>query len=68
MTDEVFMLCIRGTKTQFNELQKLVDQYASFRFDDDGPGSVKLEEYLRPLYKSGHGSTVTQFVRKQVQP
>ena len=62
------MLCIRGTKAQIDELKKLVDRYAPFRFADDSPGSVKLEEYLRPLYKSGHGSTVTQLVRKQVQP
>ena len=68
MSDEVLMLCIRGTKTQFDELEKLVDRHAPFRFADDSPGSVKMEEYRRPLYKSGHGSTVTQFVRKQVQP
>ena len=68
MSDEVLMLCIRGTKAQFDELEKVIDRHAHFRFADDSPGSVKMEDYRRPLYKSGHNATVTQFVRRQVQP
>lgn len=61
MNDEL-VLYVRGTAADFERLFRIVEA-SGVRLEDDGPGQARIAP-LR-LRKSG---TVTQFVRRQVQP
>ena len=67
MIEHKLVLYVRGTASEFDRMMRILEA-SGLRLADDGPGCAEIVTYRSPLWKSGHGSTVTQFIRKQVQP
>ena len=67
MSDHKLVLYVRGTASEFDRLFRILEA-SGLRLADDGPSCAEIVTYKSPLWKSGHGSTVTQFIRKQVTP
>ena len=65
MNNDKLVLYVRGTAAEFDRMFRILEA-SGLRLADDGPGCAEIVTYKSPLWKSGHGSTVTQFVRKQV--
>lgn len=67
MSDNVLVLYVRGTRSDFDRLFRVAEA-AGIRLADDGPGCAEIVNITRSLWKHERGGTVTQFVRRQVQP
>ena len=67
MSDTKLVLYVRGTAPEFDRMFRILEA-SGLRLAEDGPGCAEIVTYKSPLWKSGHGSTVTQFISKQVQP
>ena len=64
MNNDKLVLYVRGTASEFDRMMRILEA-SGLRLADDGPGCAEIVTYKSPLWKSGHGSTVTQFVRRE---